>query len=59
MKRISGVLFFVSVVAEPYLNGRHNCFGEVVGRDVVDRICQVLTNNRGSSSPSSSATSRS
>jgi peptidyl-prolyl cis-trans isomerase A (cyclophilin A) len=48
MKRISGVLFFVSVVAEPYLNGRHNCFGEVVeGRDVVDRICQVPTNNRG------------
>jgi peptidyl-prolyl cis-trans isomerase A (cyclophilin A) len=48
MKRISGVLFFVSVVAEPYLNPRHNCFGEVVdGRDVVDRICQVPTNNRG------------
>jgi peptidyl-prolyl cis-trans isomerase A (cyclophilin A) len=48
MKRISGVLFFVSIVAEPYLNGRHNCFGEIVeGRDVVDRICQVATNNRG------------
>jgi len=48
MKRISGVLFFVSIVAEPYLNGRHNCFGEVVeGREVVDRICQVATNNRG------------
>lgn len=48
MKRISGVMFFVSIVAEPYLNGRHNCFGEVVeGRDVVDRICQVATNNRG------------
>ena len=48
MKRISGVMFFVTVVAEPYLNGRHNCFGEVIeGRDVVDRICQVPTNNRG------------
>jgi peptidyl-prolyl cis-trans isomerase A (cyclophilin A) len=48
MKRISGVLFFVSIVAEPYLNGRHNCFGEIIeGRDVVDRICQVATNNRG------------
>ena len=48
MKRISGVMFFVSMVAEPYLNSRHNCFGEIVeGRDVVDRICQVATNNRG------------
>jgi cyclophilin family peptidyl-prolyl cis-trans isomerase len=48
MKRISGVLFFVSIVAEPYLNSRHNCFGEIVeGREVVDRICQVATNNRG------------
>ena len=48
MKRISGVMFFVSIVAEPYLNSRHNCFGEVVeGREVVDRICQVPTNNRG------------
>jgi peptidyl-prolyl cis-trans isomerase A (cyclophilin A) len=48
MKRISGVMFFVSIVAEPYLNSRHNCFGEVIeGRDVVDRICQVATNNRG------------
>lgn len=48
MKRISGVLFFISIVAEPYLNTRHNCFGEVVeGREVVDRICHVQTNNRG------------
>ena len=48
MKRISGVLFFVSIVAEPYLNASHNCFGEIVeGRDVVERICNVKTNNRG------------
>jgi len=48
MKRISGVLFFVSIVAEPYFNASHNCFGDIVeGRDVVDRICMVRTNNRG------------
>jgi len=48
LRRVSGVLFFVSIVAEPYLNARQNCFGEVVeGRDVVDRICVVKTNNRG------------
>jgi hypothetical protein len=42
------VLFFVSIVAEPYLNAKHNCFGDVVeGREVVERICQVPTNNRG------------
>jgi len=46
MKRISGVLFFVSIVAEPYLNAGHNCFGEIVdGRDVVERICNVKTDN--------------
>jgi peptidyl-prolyl cis-trans isomerase A (cyclophilin A) len=44
MKRISGVQFFVSIVAEPYLNASHNCFGEIVeGRDVVERICNVKT----------------
>jgi peptidyl-prolyl cis-trans isomerase A (cyclophilin A) len=46
MQRISGVLFFVSMVAEPYLNASHNCFGEVVeGREVVDSICAVRTNS--------------
>jgi peptidyl-prolyl cis-trans isomerase A (cyclophilin A) len=44
MQRISGALFFVSMVAEPYLNPSHNCFGEVVdGRDVVEAICNVKT----------------
>lgn len=48
MKRISGVLFFVSIVAEPHFNASQNCFGEIVeGRDVVDRICVIKTNNRG------------
>jgi peptidyl-prolyl cis-trans isomerase A (cyclophilin A) len=48
LKRISGVLFFVSIVAEPYLNASHNCFGEIVeGRDVVDRICVVKTDAKG------------
>lgn len=48
MKRISGVLFFVSIVAEPYLNLSRNCFGEIVeGRDVVERICNVKTDQRG------------
>jgi peptidyl-prolyl cis-trans isomerase A (cyclophilin A) len=44
MQRVSGVLFFVSMVAEPYLNAAHNCFGEVVdGRNVVEAICGVRT----------------
>jgi peptidyl-prolyl cis-trans isomerase A (cyclophilin A) len=48
LKRISGVLFFISIVAEPYLNSSHNCFGEVVeGRDVVQRICMVRTDDKG------------
>ena len=48
MRRISGVLFFVSIVAEPYLNATHNCFGEITeGRDVVERICNVKTDQRG------------
>lgn len=42
MQKISGVLFFVSMVSEPYLNMAHNCFGEVIeGREVVDKICNV------------------
>jgi peptidyl-prolyl cis-trans isomerase A (cyclophilin A) len=46
--RNSGVVWFVSIVAEPFFNFSHNCFGDVVeGRDVVDRICVVKTNNRG------------
>lgn len=48
LKRISGVLFFVTIVAEPAFNPSHNCFGEIVeGRDVVERICTVRTNDRG------------
>jgi peptidyl-prolyl cis-trans isomerase A (cyclophilin A) len=48
MKRISGVLFFISIVAEPAYNYNHNCFGEVVeGRDVVERICNVRSDSRG------------
>jgi cyclophilin family peptidyl-prolyl cis-trans isomerase len=48
MKRISGVLFFVTIVAEPYFNSKHNCFGEIVeGRDVVDQICLVKTDDKG------------
>ena len=44
MQRISGVLFFVSMVAEPYFNPTHNCFGEVVdGQSVVEAICGVRT----------------
>jgi peptidyl-prolyl cis-trans isomerase A (cyclophilin A) len=43
--RISAELFFVSMVAEPYLNASYNCFGVVVeGRDVVEAICGVRTN---------------
>jgi peptidyl-prolyl cis-trans isomerase A (cyclophilin A) len=48
LKRISGVLFFVSIVSEPYLNASHNCFGEVVeGREIVEQICNVKTNADG------------
>lgn len=45
--RISAELFFVSMVAEPYLNASFNCFGEVIeGRDVVESICAVPTDQR-------------
>jgi peptidyl-prolyl cis-trans isomerase A (cyclophilin A) len=48
LKRISGVLFFVTIVAEPAFNPSHNCFGEIVeGRDVVERICTVRTDDKG------------
>jgi len=47
MQRISAVVFFVTMDAEPYLNAGHNCFGEVVdGRDVVEAICAVKTRER-------------
>jgi len=46
--RISGVLFFVTAVGTPWLNGRHPCFGEVVGgQDVVAKICSVATLSNG------------
>jgi peptidyl-prolyl cis-trans isomerase A (cyclophilin A) len=48
LKRISGVLFFATIVAEPAFNASKNCFGEIVeGRDVVDRICNVRTGSSG------------
>ncbi len=48
MKRINAALFFVTMVSEPYLNASHNCFGEVVeGRDVIERICTVRTDRKG------------
>jgi len=48
LKRISGVLFFATIVAEPGLNVSHNCFGEIVeGRDVVERLCNVKINDNG------------
>lgn len=44
LRRNSGSLFFVSAVAEPYLNASHNCFGAIVlGREAVDRILNVKT----------------
>lgn len=40
--RVSGAMFFVTVVSAWYYNGRHPCIGEVVdGRAVVDAICSV------------------
>ena len=48
LKRISGVLFFATIVAEPALNHSHNCFGEIVeGREVVERICNVKIDDKG------------
>lgn len=41
-KRLSGSLFFVTAMPEPYLNAGHNAFGEVIeGTDTVDKICAV------------------
>jgi len=46
--RISAVQFFVTVAPEPYLTGRHPCFGTVLeGRDVVRRITEVKTYTNG------------
>ena len=46
--KISGALFFVTAVGTPWLNGRHPCFGEVVGgQDVVREICGVSTLSSG------------
>ena len=42
--RVSGVVFFVTGGAEPWLNGHHPCFGVVIsGLDVAQRISQVKT----------------
>jgi len=47
LKRNSGVLFFVTIVAEPSMNPRYNCFGEIIdGKDVIERICNVKTDQR-------------
>jgi len=46
--KISAVQFFITVATQPWLTGRHPCFGIVVqGRDVVDRICSVKTYSNG------------
>lgn len=46
--KISGALFFVTAVGTPWLNGRHPCFGEVVGgQAVVREICAVGTLSNG------------
>lgn len=45
---ISGVRFFVTASGQPWLNGNHPCFGEVVtGLDVVSRISDVKTYSNG------------
>jgi peptidyl-prolyl cis-trans isomerase A (cyclophilin A) len=46
--KISAVQFFVSAASQPFLNGRHPCFGTVIsGKDVVDRITSVKTYSNG------------
>ena len=46
--RISATNFFVTVSPQPWLNGEHPCFGEVVsGESVAFNIAQVKTYNNG------------
>lgn len=47
-ERISGVQFFVTAAAQPWLSSRHPLFGVVVeGRDVVRAISEVKTYSNG------------
>ncbi len=46
--KVSAVKFFITAGAQPFLNGRHPCFGEVVsGQDVVRAITEVATYSNG------------
>jgi peptidyl-prolyl cis-trans isomerase A (cyclophilin A) len=46
--RVSATIFFITVSSQPWLNGEHPCFGEVVsGDDVAFNIAQVKTFSNG------------